>query len=243
MKITAKTDIGKVRSNNQDAYAAGELPGGVAWAVVCDGMGGAAGGNIASSEAVKTISHSIDEGYRNGMRPSSIRNLLESAIVSANACLFDIAQNDEALTGMGTTCVAALVVDSTVYISHVGDSRAYIISSDGELRQLTRDHSVVQDLVENGSITRDEAKNYPGKNIITRALGVEESVCVDFCEEDFADGDILLICTDGLTNFVSDDDIIKATSDGKFFEYAERLVGLANTNGGGDNITVVSIAS
>ncbi len=243
MKITAKTDIGKVRSNNQDSYAAGELPGGVAWAVVCDGMGGAAGGNVASAEAVKIISHSIDEGYRNGMRPSSIRNLLESAIVSANACLFDMSRKDETLNGMGTTCVAVLAVDSTVYISHVGDSRAYIVSDQGTLRQLTRDHSVVQDLVENGSITSDEAKNYPGKNIITRALGVEENVCVDFCEEDFPEGEILLICTDGLTNFVNDDDIVDAVSHGSFFEFAEHLVSMANANGGGDNITVVAIAS
>ncbi|MBR4050955.1 MAG: Stp1/IreP family PP2C-type Ser/Thr phosphatase [Clostridia bacterium] len=243
MKITAKTDIGLVRSNNQDSYAAGELPGGVAWAVVCDGMGGAAGGNVASAEAVKMISHSIDEGYRNGMRPSSIRNLLESAIVSANACLFDMSQKDETLNGMGTTCVAVLVVDSTAYISHVGDSRAYVVTENGSLCQLTRDHSVVQDLVENGSITRDEAKNYPGKNIITRALGVEETVSVDFCEEDISDGDILLMCTDGLTNFVSDEDIVSAVSHGSFFEYAERLVAMANSNGGGDNITVVAIAS
>lgn len=241
MKITAKTDIGLVRSSNQDSYAAGELPGGVAWAVVCDGMGGAAGGNVASSEAVKMISHSIDEGYRNGMRPSSIRNLLESAIVSANACLYDMSQKDEALNGMGTTCVAVLVVDSTAYISHVGDSRAYVVRGVGSLSQLTRDHSVVQDLVENGSITLDEAKNYPGKNIITRALGVEETVNVDFCEEDITQDDILLMCTDGLTNFVSNENIVEAVSHGNFFEYAERLVAIANENGGADNITVVAI--
>lgn len=243
MRVTAKTDIGKVRSSNQDSYSAGELPGGVAWAVVCDGMGGANGGNVASSVSVRMISHSIDEGYRNGMRPSSIRNMLESAISGANACVFDMAKNDETLTGMGTTCVAALIADGMVYISHVGDSRAYIISKGGTLRQLTRDHSVVQNLLETGSITSEEAKNYPGKNIITRALGVEETVCVDFCEEEFSQDDILLICTDGLTNFVSDEDIINATSDGKYFEYAERLVELANSHGGGDNITVVSISA
>lgn len=243
MRITAKTDIGKVRSTNQDSYSAGELPGGVAWAVVCDGMGGANGGNVASSVSVRMISHSIDEGYRNGMRSSSIRNMLESAISGANATVFDMSKNDESLSGMGTTCVAALIADGSVYIAHVGDSRAYIISKEGKLRQLTRDHSIVQDLLETGKITKDEAKNYPGKNIITRAVGVDEQVSVDFCEDDFANGDILLICTDGLTNFVSDEDIINATSDGKYFEYAERLVELANANGGGDNITVVSIAS
>ncbi len=243
MRVTAKTDIGKVRTSNQDAYSAGELPGGVAWAVVCDGMGGANGGNVASSVSVRMISHSIDEGYRNGMRPSSIRNMLESAISGANAYVYDLAKSDETLSGMGTTCVAALIADGMVYVSHVGDSRAYIISEGGKLRQLTRDHSIVQDLIETGSITSEEAKTYPGKNIITRALGVEENVSIDFCEEDFTENDILLICTDGLTNFVSEEDIINLTSDGKFFEYAERLVELANSHGGGDNITVVSIAS
>ncbi len=243
MKITAKTDIGKVRSSNQDAYSAGELPGGVAWAVVCDGMGGAAGGNVASSVSVKMIAHSIDDCYREGMKPSSIKNLLESAISGANAYLFDMASNDEALNGMGTTCVAAIIVDGYVYVAHVGDSRAYIIGKNGSLKQITRDHSVVQDLLEQGSLTADEAKNYPGKNIITRAIGVDKDISVDFGEEAFENEDILLICTDGLTNFVTEEDIIAATADGKYFEYAERLVQLANEHGGGDNITVVSIAS
>lgn len=243
MRITAKTDIGLMRSNNQDSYSAGELSNGVAWAVVCDGMGGAAGGNIASSVAVKMISQSIDEGYRKGMKPSSIRNMLESAVYSANAYLYDMSVKDSSLSGMGTTCVAALVVDSTVYISNIGDSRAYIITDNTDLRQITRDHSMVQDLVENGSITKDQAKNYPGKNIITRALGVESEVSADYYEETLSDNDILLICTDGLSNFVSEEEILELTSDGKFFEYAERLVEHANANGGGDNITVVSIAS
>lgn len=243
MRITAKTDIGKVRSTNQDSYSAGELSGGVAWAVVCDGMGGAAGGNVASSISVRMISHSIDEGYRNGMRPNSIRNMLESAIAGANACVYDMAVKDESLTGMGTTCVAALITDGVAYIAHVGDSRAYVITGEGELKQVTRDHSMVQDLVEQGSITQAQAKTYPGKNIITRALGVEETVDVDFCEVQLSDSDALLVCTDGLTNFVGDDEIVAAMADGKFFEYAERLVGLANEHGGGDNITVVSIAS
>lgn len=243
MRISAKTDIGKVRSSNQDSYSAGELSGGVAWAVVCDGMGGAAGGSVASTTSVRIISHTINECYRDGMKPSSVYNMLESGIAGANASLFDMAQKDESLTGMGTTCVAAIVAQSKVYVAHVGDSRAYKISNSGEISQLTRDHSMVQDLVESGSITADEAKTFPGKNIITRAIGVDSRVAVDFVEHDFDEGDTLLICTDGLTNYVSDEQIVESVKNTGCFEYAEKLVGLANENGGGDNITVVSITS
>lgn len=243
MRISAKTDIGKVRSSNQDSYSAGELSGGVAWAVVCDGMGGAAGGSVASTTSVRIISHMINECYRDGMKPSSVYNMLESGIAGANASLFEMAQKDDSLTGMGTTCVAAIVVQSKAYVAHVGDSRAYLISNNGEICQLTRDHSMVQDLVENGSITADEAKTFPGKNIITRAIGVDSRVDVDFIEYDFDEGDTLLICTDGLTNFVSDEQIVDSIKNISCFEYAEKLVGLANENGGGDNITVVSITS
>ncbi|MBQ5824149.1 MAG: Stp1/IreP family PP2C-type Ser/Thr phosphatase [Clostridia bacterium] len=243
MRITAKTDIGLVRTDNQDSYSAGELSGGVAWAVVCDGMGGAAGGSVASSTSVKMISHTINECYRDGMKPSSIYNMFESAIAGANACLYDKAKSDDSLAGMGTTCVAAIVANSRVYVAHVGDSRAYRISEKNGISQLTRDHSMVQDLVENGSITADEAKTFPGKNIITRAIGVDSRVAVDFVEDDFEEGDILLLCTDGLTNFVEDEAILSASAETDFFEYAERLVEMANKNGGGDNITVVSITT
>ena len=244
MRITAKSDIGKVRTSNQDSYSAGELSDGVAWAIVCDGMGGAAGGNVASSTSVRMISHTLGECYRSGMKPSSIYNIFEAGIAGANACLYDMAQNDESLSGMGTTCVAAIVDSGKVYVAHVGDSRAYIISADGKLTQLTRDHSMVQDLVESGELTPEEAKSFPGKNIITRAIGVDSRVTVDFDESDFTQDDILILCTDGLTNYVSDDEIVLAvTSASTCFEYAEKLVDLANENGGGDNITVVSIVS
>ncbi len=243
MRITAKTDIGKVRSTNQDAYLAGEMSDGMAWAVVCDGMGGAAGGNVASSTAVRMISHVIDECYREGMKSSSIYNMLESAIAGANAYIYDMAMKDESLSGMGTTCVVAIMLDNKVIVAHVGDSRAYIVSKSGKLRQLTRDHSMVQDLLENGTLTAEEAQSFPGKNIITRAIGVDSRVAVDFAEDTYDEDDILLLCTDGLTNFVTDEEIVSVTTDANCFEYAERLVNLANENGGGDNITVVSIAS
>lgn len=241
MKIVAKTDIGLQRESNQDSYAAGELPGAVAWAVVCDGMGGAAGGNYASSTAVKVISERITSSYRTGMSASSIRNMLTSAIAAANISVYDMSKADPELTGMGTTVVVAIVVDNNVFIAHAGDSRAYILS-DGSLNQLTKDHSIVQEMIDHGTLTPDEAKVDPRKNIITRALGVDSELRIDFDIADISKKDVLILCTDGLTNFVEPQEIYELTDDGKFYEYAERLVDRANSNGGGDNITVVTMS-
>lgn len=241
MKIVAKTDIGLQRESNQDSYAAGELPGAVAWAVVCDGMGGAAGGNYASSTAVKVISERITSSYRAGMSASSIRNMLTSAIAAANISVYDMSKADPELTGMGTTVVVAIVVDNNVFIAHAGDSRAYILS-DGSLNQLTKDHSIVQEMIDHGTLTPDEAKVDPRKNIITRALGVDSELRIDFDIADISKKDVLILCTDGLTNFVEPQEIYELTDDGKFYEYAERLVDRANSNGGGDNITVVTMS-
>ncbi|MGN0567053.1 MAG: Stp1/IreP family PP2C-type Ser/Thr phosphatase [Acutalibacteraceae bacterium] len=241
MKIVAKTDKGKVRKDNQDSYAAGELPGGVAWAVVCDGMGGAAGGNVASSIAVKMISEKIAASYQHGMSDNSIRNMLISVIETANASIYEMSCTVESLNGMGTTVVAVIIRDSTLYIAHAGDSRAYRIS-ENSMRQLTRDHSVVQDMVEHGELTEEQAREHPGKNIITRALGVSEDIDVDFSQETLDEKDVIIICTDGLTNYVETDDIYNATRDEHYYEFADRLVNLANENGGGDNITVVAMA-
>ncbi len=241
MKIVAKTDIGLTRTSNQDSYAAGELPGSVAWAVVCDGMGGTNGGNLASSTAVKIISERISSSYRQGMSFSSIKNMFMSAIIAANVCVYDMSKENPELSGMGTTVVVAIVADERVYVAHAGDSRAYILTS-GKLHQLTKDHSFVQEMVDSGKLTIDEAREDPRKNLITRALGVSEELQIDFCEEDISENDVLLICTDGLTNYVKPDEIYELTDDGKFYEFAERLVNRANNNGGGDNITVVTVA-
>lgn len=242
MKIVAKTDIGLIRQQNQDSYAAGELPGGVVWAVVCDGMGGTAGGAVASSLAVKMISEKITSCYYDGMGDNSIRNMLVSVIENANICIYDMSIANEEFSGMGTTVVAAIIANRSIYIAHAGDSRAYRISHGGAMLQMTRDHSVVQSMLENGEITPDEAKEHPSKHIITRALGVDPDVRADFSQETMGDGDVVLMCTDGLTNYVSVEDIIRLTSDGQYYEFADRLVNLANKNGGGDNITVVAIA-
>lgn len=239
MKIAAKSDIGKVRESNQDAYATGEMPNGVAWAVVCDGMGGAAGGNVASETAVKIISEQITSAYRASMRSKSIKNLLVSAISAANISVFDLAQANAKLAGMGTTVVCALVTDGVAYIAHAGDSRAYLLHT--ELLQLTRDHSVVQEMVDTGRITPEDAKSHPSKNIITRALGVLPEIRVDFCEQAMENADVLLLCTDGLTNFVENAEILQLAKNGADKNLPELLVEKALENGGGDNVTAVTI--
>ena len=240
MKIVAKTDKGIIRDQNQDAYAVGELPGEVVWAVVCDGMGGAAGGNIASALAVKVISEKITSSYNEKMRDSSIRNLLDSAITAANIEVYDLAYSRPELMGMGTTVVCAIVRDSVAYIAHAGDSRAYL-ANNGGLTQLTVDHSMVQDLVNRGQITEEEAENHPNKNLITRAIGVDKRIDIDFNQAELNEDETLLLCTDGLSNYVSKNELLDDISDGQYYAFADRLVKRANSNGGGDNITVVAI--
>lgn len=240
LKIVARTDVGLVRENNQDSYTACELEGGAVLAVVCDGMGGAAEGALASAQAVRFIRERITERYYSSMSDISLKSLMVSAIEGANKFIYDLSLTNEAYEGMGTTVVAAIVDDSYVYVAHAGDSRAYKVSN-GELNQLTKDHSVVQRMLENGEITPEEAVDHPSKHIITRALGVDGEIKVDFCQESFDELDMLLLCSDGLTNFVNTEDILKFIGEGEFFEFADKLVNLANQNGGADNITVVAV--
>lgn len=239
MQIFSKTDRGRVRTDNQDAYFAGKITDDSVFAVVCDGMGGANAGNVASELAVRHISEYVIRSYRDGMNMTDTEKTLKNAIVSANISLYDKAVNNAELAGMGTTAVAAFVKDGTAVIAHVGDSRIYLVN--GEIKQLTRDHSVVQSLIESGKITPEDAKVHPRKNVITRALGAEENVAVDSDCINLSDGDTLLLCSDGLTNFLDDKDILTVFQNNDISAVAERLVEEANKNGGGDNITVVTV--
>lgn len=239
MQIFSKTDRGRVRTDNQDAYFAGKITDDSVFAVVCDGMGGANAGNVASELAVRHISEYVIRSYRDGMNMTDTEKTLKNAIVSANISLYDKAVNNAELAGMGTTAVAAFVKDGTAVIAHVGDSRIYLVN--GEIKQLTRDHSVVQSLIESGKITPEDAKVHPRKNVITRALGAEENVAVDSDCLNLSNGDTLLLCSDGLTNFLDDKDILTVFQNSDISAVAERLVEEANKNGGGDNITVVTV--
>lgn len=239
MRIYSKIDIGKERSINQDAFFAGEISENVAFAVVCDGMGGANAGEIASQTAVKTISEYIINSYRRKITIRDFLKILKNALISANITIYDMALKDESLRGMGTTAVVAVIKGNEVAIAHVGDSRIYLVND--EITQLTRDHSVVQTLIESGQITAEDAAVHPRKNVITRALGVEDDVAVDTAELVLQDNETLLLCTDGLTNFVTTEDILKTFKENDIALVPEKLVELANEGGGGDNITAVTV--
>ena len=239
MQIFSKIDKGIVRNSNQDAYFTGLLSDGSAFAVVCDGMGGANAGNIASELAVKGVSEYVMKSYRTSMDCEDIAKMLNNAISSVNFEIYDLSKEKPDLSGMGTTVVVVLVSDGFAVISHVGDSRAYLIGDD--ITQVTRDHSVVQTLLENGELTENEAKIHPKKNVITRALGTEENVVTDFDIIDFKTGQSILICTDGLSNYVESAEILNVFKNNKIECVAEILVDTANKNGGGDNIAVVTI--
>jgi protein phosphatase len=176
------------------------------------------------------------------MQANSIRSVLFSAIEAANAVVYEMSCSNPAFEGMGTTVVAAIIRQDAVYVAHAGDSRAYHVTGGG-ITQITRDHSMVQAMVDRGQLTPSEAKDHPRKNIITRALGVDSRILIDFCEEPFEPNDLLLICTDGLTNMVEDESIFRLSQESSAGELPEKLISLANENGGMDNITVVTIAS
>lgn len=239
MKIFSKTDKGKVRADNQDAFFAGRISDSAVFAVVCDGMGGANAGSVASENAVRHISEYIIKSYRNEMSADELETLVRNAVISANIELYDMSVNDPSLSGMGTTAVIALVKEDGAVIANVGDSRIYLVNE--EIRQLTRDHSVVQSLVESGKITPEDAKVHPRKNVITRAVGAEENVTPDSAVIKLSDGDSLLLCTDGLSNYLDDGDILSIFKNTDISAVPEALANRANSNGGGDNITVVTL--
>lgn len=240
MKVYSKTDIGLTRHSNQDAVFTTTLEDGSILAIVCDGMGGANAGNVASEVAVKVISQYVIQSYRIGMDFYSIEKMLHNAIVSANMEIYDMSLKDEALSGMGTTTVTAVVRENIAVIAHVGDSRAY--KAGETLKLITRDHSVVQSLVESGKITPEDAKVHPRKNVITRALGTEENVVADSCQIELGADEILLLCTDGLSGYANEEGIFNTLkSNGE--QVAENLIELAKQGGGRDNITVAVITN
>ena len=236
MNVFGRTHIGLVRENNQDALEYGTLNETTQYAVVCDGMGGANGGNIASKIAVEVIGSRIRDAYREQEGMVSPEHLLTSAMATANVGVYDRAQREEMLSGMGTTVVAVITSGDTAYISHVGDSRLYLYR-DGALSQITRDHSVVQELIESGQITEEEARSHPRKNYITRALGVTNEEYGEYDELTVQAGDRLLLCTDGLTNEVSKADMERLLAL-PIEEASEALIRAALDDGGMDNITV-----
>ena len=236
MKMIGKTDIGRSRPENQDTFRSGSLPGVAAWGVVCDGMGGAQNGRLASAVAAECIEEQLYRQISLCGEDAEVERLLCDSVRLANAEVF--ARSGEGEQLMGTTAVCAVIRNGRLHIAHVGDSRAYLFSK-GHLLQLTRDHSVVQELVDQGALTSDEASRHPEKNVITRALGVEEDVEISYAERPIEREETLLLCTDGLTNMVPVSQIAILMQENDFFDQPRMLVTEALEAGGSDNITVL----
>ena len=237
IKAWGITDRGAVRHQNQDAYYL-DVPGNLALAVVCDGMGGAKAGNVASTLAVDTFVEALRSGSIDAQEPD---DALARAAEQANRAVFDRAVSDPACQGMGTTMVAVLLTDRSAHILNIGDSRCYLVTETG-ISRVTRDHSVVEDLVQKGRITPEEARLHPRKNLITRALGAEERVRADLYHLDLAVGDCLLLCSDGLSNIVTDQELLyEIIHGGEKEDCCRRLLDIAMSRGAPNNVTTILI--
>ena len=237
MIIQYDTDIGQLRQENQDAVWATLHSETCGFAVVCDGMGGANGGAQASALTIQAIRDFIKN---NPIPKKDIKEYFEKIIEFSNRNVHQKAIKHPEYTGMGTTLVMALVQNNHVYFANVGDSRGYHIKN-GSVSQVTKDHSAVQELVDGGYLTERQAKKHPNKNIITRAIGIEKHIDFDFYEIEASVGDIIILCTDGLSNYLDDNEIQFEAFGGEFETLTQRLINLANSRGGSDNITVAAI--
>lgn len=233
MIINYITDTGKARDLNEDYVLVSELERSYLL-VIADGMGGHNAGEIASELAANTIRTYVQENisdYDNN------EELIRDAIIEANRIIYEKSIKDDSLRGMGTTVTCGIIDNNILYLGHVGDSRGYIIN-DNEIKKITEDHSFVQELINNGSITEDEAMSHPQRNLITRAVGIDKYVVIDTKTIDIENYDIIVFCSDGLTSYLNSDELKKIIFENR--ENAERtLVNLANERGGKDNISII----
>ena len=237
LKTFSLTDIGKKRTMNQDFIFTSENPVGNLpnLFIVADGMGGHNGGGYASSYAVEVVTK-----VAKATLDTTPRKIFETAITIANSEIRKKASESEELEGMGTTLVLACVVGDILHVANVGDSRLYVAGD--EIRQITVDHSYVEEMIKVGTLDRESARNHPQKNIITRAIGADDSVIPDFFTVKLKKGDIVLMCSDGLTNMVADEDILTILKKERDIAgKAEKLISAANDNGGKDNVAVVLV--
>ncbi|MEG0750546.1 MAG: Stp1/IreP family PP2C-type Ser/Thr phosphatase [Oscillospiraceae bacterium] len=238
LRITASTDAGCRHDENEDYYRAGRLSDDTYWIVLCDGMGGVAGGGLASSMAAQFLQREIQRELTDITTADDVKTFLLEAAKRANTEIYERSKRENAGAAMGTTLVMAVVRNNLAQIVHSGDSRAYVVNKT-IVRALTHDHSIVQELLDTGKITHEQAVNHPNKNIITSALGVDAQTKIDYDECKLVKGDLFIVCSDGLTNMMSDDELADIVRESDFFDSAEKLVHRAVEAGGFDNITAV----
>ena len=238
MQTWGLTDPGNIRQQNQDSYAIVPFGRDRVLMIVCDGMGGAKSGNVASSLAVEVFTGEVRRTQKAGMTPEKAAAMLRSALELANRAVYEQSQLSEDFTGMGTTLVAALIIRDTAVIINVGDSRAYLFTAEG-VQLLTTDHSIVEFMVQRGELTQEQAKNHPGKNVITRAVGTEPSVEGDIYLQKLHRDDCLLLCSDGLSNVMADQEMLFEVAHGvRKSDCCQRLLRIAKNRGAPDNVTV-----
>ena len=236
------TDMGCVRSANQDMYAIEQLDKNTLLCVVCDGMGGAKSGNVASTLACDMFCQELKDAWNGDLDSEKFRSSLHTAVKTANFTVYDQAQQFPEFSGMGTTLVAAVIQPKTCTVVNVGDSRAYRINADG-ITQITQDHSLVQMMVDRGEITPEQARVNPSKNLITRAVGTEPSVICDIFPLKLEKGDYLLLCSDGLTNLLDDQEILFEVVHGQQpDDCCVRLLEIAKKRGAPDNVTCILVS-
>ena len=241
MQSWGLTDQGCVRKQNQDAYHIEKLDRNSQLCVVCDGMGGAKSGNIASTLAVDVFVQEVRRTWTPSISTDKLEQMLRSAVKLANFTVFDQAQQFAEFDGMGTTLVAVLVRGRRATAVNVGDSRAYKVDGDG-IRQITRDHSLVQMMVDRGELSPELARTYPGKNFITRAIGTEPMVECDVYHFDVKKGEYLLLCSDGLSNTMDEQEMLFEIVHGvKKQHCCQRLLDIAKNRGAPDNVTSILI--
>ena len=241
MQYWAITDPGGTRPQNQDCYLVENLNKNTILCVVCDGMGGAKSGNVASTLAADVFVQEVKRTWTPDMDPEKLDQMLRGAVKLANFTVHDQAQQFEEFTGMGTTLVAVLIQGKTATVINVGDSRCYSVKADG-VQQLTTDHSLVQMMVQRGELTPEQGKSYPGKNLITRAIGPESMVECDIFHRRLENGECLLLCTDGLSNLMDDQEILFEVEHGDNKPSScQRLLDIAKDRGAPDNVTCVLI--
>ncbi len=243
MKAFGLTDVGKVRTNNQDTYFCSILTKEQqAIFVVCDGMGGAQAGNVASELATQVFTEHIKQHIRPQMSRKYMASVLRNAVTFANYETYHKSNSSDEFAGMGTTLVGGILCDDFGLVANVGDSRLYMWNGN-TLTRVTKDHSLVEEMLERGEITHEQAQIHPHKNLITRALGTDRKVEADFFDIQNEDPFTLLLCSDGLTNLVSDNEIAQHLAmDESLEDICIKLVDLANSRGGYDNITVLLIS-
>ena len=241
MQFWGLTDPGCVRTQNQDAFQMEQLDKNSLLCVVCDGMGGAKSGNVASSLAVDVFTQEVRRTWMPNMDREAVEQMLRGAVKLANFTVYDQAQTIEEFSGMGTTLVALMVQGKEVVVVNVGDSRAYGFNRNG-IRQITTDQSLVQMMIARGDLTQEQARNYPGKNYITRAIGTEPVLDCDVFHLDVERGDCLLLCTDGLSNLLDDQEFLFEVVHGvNKQQCCQRLLDIAKNRGAPDNITSVLV--